>query len=125
MESVKDDKSDILKEVSVNFKPELLNRLDDILIFNQLEPKGLKKIVLMYLDELAQRLAPSGVSFKASEGALDLLVKMAEEKKDGARPVRRLIQDHIETPTASLLVNGVKCFSVGVRNSKIVIKEKK
>ena len=125
MESAKDDKSDILKEVSVNFKPELLNRLDDILIFNQLESKSLKKIVLMYLDELIQRLAPSGVSFKTSQGALDLLVKMAEEKKDGARPVRRLIQDHIETPMASSLVNGVKYFSIGARNSKITIKEKK
>ena len=112
MNSETDNDSEILKELSVQFRPELLNRIDETIIFNTLEEDSLKKIVLIYINELKQRLAIANVAFSISNKAVDLLVNLACEKKDGARPIRRLIQDQIENDMAPLLAKEVTSFSI-------------
>lgn len=92
------------RELRQVFRPEFLNRLDDILLFHPLGPAEMTAITRKLLGEFAQRLAGAGVGFQASETAVAWLAQRGTDPRYGARPLRRLIRTQVEDPAAELLL---------------------
>lgn len=100
-EQVKNKVMDSLKEF---FRPEFLNRLDDIVLFNILSEEAVMDIVRMQVDIVAKRLEEKHISLTLSEAALKHLAKEGYNPQYGARPLKRLIQTKILTPIANMMV---------------------
>ncbi|MBR0198274.1 MAG: AAA family ATPase [Kiritimatiellae bacterium] len=95
---------DALKEI---FRPEFLNRLDDIIEFDSLSEKQIRAIVKLQLKDFARRLAEQNLALDIDEKAVDVLAKDGYDPAYGARPVRRAIQRDLENPLAKKIVAGV------------------
>jgi len=93
-------------ELRRHFRPEFLNRVDEIIIFHALSQKQLRQIVDIQLRGLDQRLADRHISLDLSDAARDYLVEVGYEPSYGARPLKRAIQREIETPLARLILEG-------------------
>jgi ATP-dependent Clp protease ATP-binding subunit ClpB len=100
-EQVKDKVMGALKEY---FRPEFLNRLDDIVLFNILSKEAIIDIVKMQVDIVAKRLAEKHIELTFSDAALELLAKDGYNPQYGARPLKRLIQTKVMTPIANMMV---------------------
>jgi ATP-dependent Clp protease ATP-binding subunit ClpC len=101
------EKGVIEKELKKTFSPEFLNRIDDIVIFNSLEQKDIRKIVDIELKSLILRIEKLGYQISISENAKDFLSKKGFDKKYGARPLNRAIQKHVEDLIAEYVVNNL------------------
>ena len=88
------------------FRPEFLNRLDEILEFKSLDKAQIRAIVKLQLKDFAKRLAEQEVSFEIDDAGIDVLAKEGYDPAYGARPVKRAIQRELETPAARALVAG-------------------
>ena len=88
-----------------HFRPEFLNRIDEIIIFNILSPEAVKEIVGIQVKEVVERLASKDITLAINQGVYDYLAKEGYNPHYGARPLRRLIQDKILTKVASLMVS--------------------
>ena len=100
-EHVKEKVMSSLKEF---FRPEFLNRLDEIVLFNILAPDAIGSIVRMQVELVAKRLEDKNIKLLLSEGALGHLAKEGYNPQYGARPLKRLIQTKIMTPVANMMV---------------------
>ena len=87
------------------FRPEFLNRLDEIILFNILSPEHVRSIVQMQVDIVAKRLEDKSITLTFSEQALDMLAKEGYSVHYGARPLKRLIQTKILTPIANMIID--------------------
>ena len=92
---------DALKEY---FRPEFLNRLDDIVLFNILAPDAVREIVRMQVEIVAQRLLDKRITLTLADRALEHLAKEGYNPQYGARPLKRLIQTKLLTPVANMMV---------------------
>ena len=99
------EKGVIEKELKKTFSPEFLNRIDDIVIFNSLEQKDIRKIVDIELKDLILRIQKLGYEIEITEDAKDFLSKEGFDSKYGARPLNRAIQKHVEDLIAEHVVN--------------------
>lgn len=88
------------------FRPEFLNRLDEILEFKELSANQIRKIVSLQLKDFAKRLAEQELAFEIDEKGLDQLAKDGYDPAYGARPVKRAIQREVETPVARAIIAG-------------------
>ena len=88
------------------FRPEFLNRIDEIIIFHRLAPEQLRVVVDKMLRELRDRLADRALSIELTEAARDWLVKNGYDQEYGARPMRRLIQRQVENVLARRVLSG-------------------
>lgn len=88
------------------FRPEFLNRIDGTIIFDQLSEKELREIVTLLTKRLVDRLEAKGITLKISRAALDKIAKDGYDPENGARPLRRTIQNEIEDEIASMLIDG-------------------
>jgi len=88
------------------FRPEFLNRVDEVIVFHRLTEAHLKKIVDIQLEALRARLAERHIELQLSEAAKEHLVRVGYDPTYGARPLKRAIQKEIETPLARMLVGG-------------------
>ncbi len=88
------------------FRPEFLNRVDDIVVFSSLSDESLRAIAELMVDELRQRLIANGMSIELTPAALDLIVRRGTDRAMGARPLRRAIQTLIEDPLSEELLAG-------------------
>jgi ATP-dependent Clp protease ATP-binding subunit ClpB len=88
------------------FRPEFLNRLDEILEFKELSADQIRKIVALQLKDFARRLADQELHFEIDEKGLDQLAKDGYDPAYGARPVKRAIQREVETPVARAIIAG-------------------
>ena len=88
------------------FRPEFLNRLDDILEFSSLSEEQIGAIVKLQLKDFARRLAEQNLGFEIDDAALKVLAKEGYDPAYGARPVKRAIQRLVETPAARKIVAG-------------------
>jgi ATP-dependent Clp protease ATP-binding subunit ClpB len=88
------------------FKPEFLNRIDDIVVFKQLGRENIAAIIDVQLERLRQTLAERGIKIALDESAKGLLVKEGYDPIYGARPLKRAIQSLIQNPLAVKLLNG-------------------
>lgn len=86
------------------FRPEFLNRIDEIVVFKQLKHEELRQIVGLMLADMVQELAEKGITLSVSEEAKDLILKEGYDPKYGARPIRRVIQKRIEDAVAHMLI---------------------
>lgn len=102
VERMKDRITESLKD---QFRPEFLNRLDDIIVFNVLSKPVVKNIVRIQIDRVLERLNDKGVTLKVSEPAIDYLAEHGYDQSFGARPLKRLIQDKILNPVASSIIS--------------------
>lgn len=100
-EHVKDKVMGALKE---HFRPEFLNRLDEIILFDILSTEAIQNIVRMQTDIVAKRLAEKNITLTFSDAALERLAKDGYSSQYGARPLKRLIQTKILTPVANMMV---------------------
>ncbi|HTU23334.1 MAG TPA: AAA family ATPase, partial [Gemmataceae bacterium] len=99
-------KNAVLEEMRHHFRPEFLNRVDEIIVFHALSEEHLKKIVDIQLGRLRQRLAERHIRLELSERARKHLVEVGYDPSYGARPLRRTIQKEIETALGRLLLQG-------------------
>ncbi|MEA2715452.1 MAG: ATP-dependent Clp protease ATP-binding subunit ClpB [Candidatus Parcubacteria bacterium] len=86
------------------FRPEFLNRIDDIIIFDILSPEAIKEIVRIQIDQVVKRLSDKQISLGLTPAVYDYLAKEGYNPQYGARPLKRLIQTKILTPVANLLI---------------------
>ncbi|MGI6423376.1 MAG: ATP-dependent Clp protease ATP-binding subunit [Candidatus Dojkabacteria bacterium] len=93
-------KSELLKELRKTLRPELLNRLDDTVIFRALSTKDARKIVEILVDELNERIGNQGYKVLLSKPLLSYIVKEGFSQEYGARPLRRVLQDRVESKLA-------------------------
>lgn len=111
------------------FKPEFLNRLDDVIVFDILSEKAIRQIVDLKIKIIEKRLLEKGILVNITNDALDLLSKEGYDPHFGARPLSRLIQEKILNPVAMLIITkGIKkgdTVSVSVKNGEIVAENKK
>ena len=96
----------VMDAVRKHFRPELLNRLDDIVIFRPLEVGGLRTIVRLQLDSLVKRLKERDIDIAVSDDALDLVLRLSYNPAYGARPVKRFIEKHLATELSKLIIGG-------------------
>lgn len=94
---------DVLKET---FRPEFLNRLDEIIVFTELSRDELKQIVELMLKEVKEEVASKGMTFEMTEAAKDFILEKGYDAKYGARPLRRTIQRYIEDELSELFLRG-------------------
>ena len=105
-ERKKQIKSDVMIEVERHFRPEFLNRLDELVIFNPLTHSDLQRIVHLQLADVEERLEEKGVTLELDEAAIDFLITKGFHEDYGARPLRRAIERHIEDPLAEGVLRG-------------------
>ncbi|MCK9872172.1 ATP-dependent chaperone ClpB [Nocardiopsis dassonvillei] len=103
-ESVRRDR--VLDVVRATFKPEFLNRLDDVIMFDALSTEDLTRIVDLQVDKLARRLADRRLGLEVTAGAREWLALTGYDPNYGARPLRRLVQSSIGDPLARELLSG-------------------
>jgi ATP-dependent Clp protease ATP-binding subunit ClpC len=96
----------VMREVRKFFKPEFLNRLDDVIVFHYLEPEDVRKIARMFVDELVRRLAARDIQVTVDEAVLDKLADDGYDPVNGARPLRREVERQLENPLAMKIVTG-------------------
>ncbi len=99
-------KETVLEEMRRHFRPEFLNRVDEIIVFHALSEEHLAQIVEIQLDRLRQRLQDRHISLELTEAARRHLVRFGYDPNYGARPLKRSIQKQIETPLGRLLLRG-------------------
>jgi ATP-dependent Clp protease ATP-binding subunit ClpC len=122
-------KDKVMDRLRDYFRPEFLNRLDDIVMFDILPQEALKSIVAIQVEKLRERLAGKEIKLVISADALEHLAKEGYNPQYGARPLRRIIQDKILTPVASTIIKermmhgGV--VTVGMKDGAIAIKVEK
>ncbi len=105
-ETYNDMKSRLLEEVKKVFKPEFLNRVDDIIVFKSLNKENLKKIIEIEIKEVQNRLKEQDVKLELTEEAKDFLIEKGFDVSFGARPLKRTIQRFLEDPLAEEIISG-------------------
>jgi len=96
----------VQRELKAHFRPEFLNRVDEILVFHRLQPEHIRAIVKIQLDRLNLLLADRRIRVEADEAALDLLAREGYAPEFGARPLKRTIQRLVQDPLASMSLAG-------------------
>jgi ATP-dependent Clp protease ATP-binding subunit ClpB len=96
----------VLAELKKHFRPEFLNRVDDVIIFQSLDEEELSKIVDIQLNRLSQRLAQQNLTLDVDAGAKKLLAKEGYDPQFGARPLKRAVQEQLLNPLATKLLEG-------------------
>jgi ATP-dependent Clp protease ATP-binding subunit ClpA len=96
----------VVAELQAVFRPELLNRIDEVIVFHSLTSKEIREIVDLMLAQVGERLRERHITLEATEAAKDLLAQEGYDPQFGARPLRRVIQRLIETPIAAGMLRG-------------------
>ena len=96
----------IMDEVNGFFKPEFLNRLDDVLIFNALTEEHINDILTIQLEKLIANLESQEIKISFDEKASSWLTKKGFDKKFGARPIKRTIEKYVQNPLAEMIISG-------------------
>jgi ATP-dependent Clp protease ATP-binding subunit ClpB len=96
----------VTDELRRHFRPEFLNRVDEVIVFHGLGDEHLRRIVRIQLQDLERRLADRGIELELEEGALDHLARSGYDPAYGARPIKRAIQREVETPLARKILAG-------------------
>jgi ATP-dependent Clp protease ATP-binding subunit ClpC len=122
-------KDSLVSQLRNTLRPELINRLDDIVIFRALNRKDARKIVKLLVNDLNTRLLDQNISIKLDSKLVTHIVKEGFSEEYGARPLRRLIQDSVENVLADYLLENniqegseIKNIELGIEDSKITIK---
>jgi ATP-dependent Clp protease ATP-binding subunit ClpB len=96
----------VMEALRFHFKPEFLNRVDDIIIFHRLSRDHLRRIVDLQVQRLVQRLEEHGIHLVLTDAARDYLAEAGYDPVYGARPLRRVIQKQVQDSLAKLILSG-------------------
>lgn len=110
--------------LKTKFKPEFLNRIDEIIMFNSLSESVIKDIVKKFLNILKNRLASKEIELTYTDKVVDKIKEDSYDPIYGARPIRRYIQTHLETDIATKIISGeiIKSVQIDVKNNQFVFK---
>ncbi|MDU1539752.1 MAG: ATP-dependent chaperone ClpB [Paeniclostridium sordellii] len=96
----------VMNEMKRRFKPEFLNRVDDIIMFKPLDKEGIRKIIDIFLDDLRRRLKDRRITLSITDSAKDILINEGYDPIYGARPLKRYIGNILETKIAKMIIAG-------------------
>ncbi|WP_335872133.1 ATP-dependent protease ATP-binding subunit ClpC [Bacillus sp. 2205SS5-2] len=124
----KDMKSKVLEELKRAFRPEFLNRIDELIVFHSLEKEHLKEIVTLMSDQLTKRLKEQHISLSLTDTAKEKIAEEGYDPEYGARPLRRAIQKHVEDRLSEELLKGKlltgQDIVIDVEDKEFVVKIK-
>jgi len=128
-EKYKEIKEHVLQELQKQFRPEFLNRVDKIVVFRPLNLNDIEKIVELQIDELQERLEKQKIQIELSQKAQKEIAKKAYIPDQGARAVRKIIQEEVENPLAQKLLDGnIKSgdkVKIDFKNAVITLQKEK
>ena len=101
-----DTKNSVMNELKSHFRPEFLNRVDDIILFKPLRLEEVEEIVKLVVAGVGKRLAERNIALDVTPGALSVIAKNSYDPVYGARPIKRYVQRHLETAIARELISG-------------------
>jgi ATP-dependent Clp protease ATP-binding subunit ClpC len=120
--------SKMLEEVKIMFRPEFLNRLDEIVVFKMLEREHVDKILTIYIEDINKRIADRGIKISLNQKARDYLIDQGYKPEVGARLMRRTVERYLEDPLAEEILKSKftegSTICVGIKNEQITFKEK-
>ena len=96
--------SEVMEELQGHFRPEFLNRLDEIIMFKPLSKNNIGNIIKLMMDDLNKRLADRDIHVTLTPNAQDYIVEHGYDPVYGARPLKRFLQKHVETLSAKLIL---------------------
>jgi ATP-dependent Clp protease ATP-binding subunit ClpC len=124
-----DIKSSALAEMKRLFRPEFLNRVDEVVVFHALEREHLEKILHRLLGDVGERLAEHNIDLRVSRRARSYLIDNGSDEKYGARPLRRLIQKEVEDPLSLEILRGRfppgSGVTVDVKDDRLVFRKRR
>ncbi|KSU57397.1 ATP-dependent Clp protease ATP-binding subunit ClpC [[Bacillus] enclensis] len=127
-EDYKDMKGKVMEELKRAFRPEFLNRIDEIIVFHSLEKDHLKEIVTLMSDQLTKRLKEQDIHIELSSAAKEKIADEGFDPEYGARPLRRAIQKHVEDKLSEELLRGKvltgQNILIDVEDKEFVVKVK-
>jgi ATP-dependent Clp protease ATP-binding subunit ClpC len=119
-------KDKLLEEVKHTFKPEFLNRVDDVIVFHPLVKQDLERIIDIEVGFVAQRLKEQGISLEVSQEAKEFLIEKGFDPVFGARPLKRTIQRYLEDTLASEIISkkfkAGSVVKVGRKNEELILE---
>ena len=119
-------KKEVMAELKKEFRPEFINRIDEIIVFHKLNDNEIKEIIDIMLKQVQNRLKEQKISVDVTPEVKDLIASKGIDKSFGARPLRRTIQNLVEDTLAEAILDGVieknKQATLGVENDKVVVK---
>jgi ATP-dependent Clp protease ATP-binding subunit ClpC len=124
----KDMKGKVMEELKRAFRPEFLNRIDEIIVFHSLEKDHLKEIVTLMSNQLTKRLKEQDIHLELSAAAKEKIADEGFDPEYGARPLRRAIQKHVEDKLSEELLRGKvltgQNILIDVEDNEFVVKIK-
>ena len=108
-------KETMIAELKRNFRPEFINRIDDIIVFHKLVPEDISKIARLMIKTVSKRLAEREIYLDFTDEAAELLSKQGFDEEYGARPLRRVIQQTVEDELSERILDGSIKFGDKVR----------
>ena len=124
--NTKKEQGEVLELLKRKFKPEFLNRIDEIVMFNSLNKKVVNQIIEKFLNEIKEKLVGKDIDFSYDKKAVDQINLDAFDEAYGARPIRRYIQNNVETPISICLLSNqnLNDFVLTATNNKLQFKNK-
>ena len=121
-----DTKKQVMAELKKTFRPEFINRIDDIIVFHKLTSKEINEIIDLMLEETKKRLEVQGIEISIDESVKELIAKKGTDESYGARPLRRAIQTYLEDKLAEAILDGKlnqkAKATVSSKDDEIIIK---
>lgn len=99
-------KNEVLAETRKIFKPEFLNRIDELIVFHKLTDENLREITDILLEKVIERIKKQGIEVEITENAKKIIIENGSDYKYGARPLRRTIQNLVEDKVAEKILEG-------------------
>ncbi|MEK5230846.1 AAA family ATPase [Lysinibacillus sp. FSL K6-0232] len=117
----------VMAALRQHFKPELLNRMDDIILFHALSDQHFTAIAWKYVEQLIQRVAEQDITLAVDQAVIDWVVEQGADAQFGARPLKRFVQRHIETAVAKELLRGEvlpgETLHIALHDGKVVVEK--
>lgn len=117
-------REEVMNAIKGAFKPEFINRIDEIIVFNPLKEEQIKKIVRLELETLRKRMEKKGLAFSWTDDVESYIAKTGFDPVLGARPIRRAIQNEVENPLSRVILEGNydSALTAVIEDGKIAIK---
>ena len=120
-------KEEVMNEVKHHFRPEFINRVDEIIIFNPLDKEAISKILIKIIKDIEKRLKDDNIKLDISDSAKDYLVENGYDPAFGARPLKRLVGRTVEVLLSNMIINNEikpnSTYLIDYKNDKFVIEK--
>ena len=120
-------KEEVMNEVKHHFRPEFINRVDEIIIFNPLDKEAISKILIKIIKDIEKRLKDDNIKLDISDSAKDYLVENGYDPAFGARPLKRLVGRTVEVLLSNMIINNEikpnSSYLIDYKNDKFVIEK--